>query len=71
MSQTLLTNIVYVTAFLVTIVATHFGLVPAGTEQIVLGILAGSAATTGTLVPNKSVVVKQGSTPSSNTNVRG
>ena len=47
MSQTMLVNILSAVAFIGSLVLEHFGLVPVGTEQSVLLVVAGLVAGTG------------------------
>jgi phosphate/sulfate permease len=52
MSQILITNIVYVLAFVVGLSLEHYGIIPVSSTNYIVGVIAGHAVASGTLSPN-------------------
>lgn len=52
MNIALITDIVYVVAYIGCLVGQHFGWLPAGSENVVIGIIAGHGVST--LAPNST-----------------
>lgn len=57
MSETLITNIVYVVLVIVAVLGEHFNFLPAGSAAVIIAAIGGHAAGSTSLVPSQVVTL--------------